>query len=273
MEVSTNSPKKISLLHATYRSRLSAEEMSSRWINTAGRPERIEYIFAMDDTDEKSVHGTKTFKRVVTKPREEKSTAVCNWNAAASVATGDLLMVIADDLIPPVHWDIEIEELIGLADCARAAFVVKVNDSSEYVHDTLARHPIVSRRFYEKFGLFDQRFRGVYCDNDITLRAFFRAELINGKHIVFEHDRPSSATESQAKQNREGEFVFGSEVFNRIWGLRGRLFNPRRLALASGPSTGATAAQLLRSVRILRVALRNAPTLLGRRLQATFQRE
>src|SRR6476646_7802668 len=91
---------RISLLHATYRAGQIALEGRDAWLARAGDPEQIEHIFAFDADDELSAG----FDGVASPPRDGV-TAVRNWNAAAAVATGDLLVTIADDLLPCEGWD------------------------------------------------------------------------------------------------------------------------------------------------------------------------
>jgi len=100
-------------------------------------------------------------------------------------------------------------------------FAIKIRDSPE-PQDTLMRHPIVSRAFFEQYGLFNENFNGVYCDNDITLRAFWEAILIDGRSASFEHSHPAInhevvASESHAKMNRSEEYRHGESVLFQLW--------------------------------------------------------
>jgi len=212
---------KISLLHATYQNSTNPRFHRDSWLETAKNRERIQYIFAMNDNDETSLEATRGALRAVNHPKDEYSTAVQNWNSAAALADGDLLFVISDDLHPPKWWDEQLEEIVGSRDPLNDNFVIKVTDgpSSE---ETVLRHPIASRNYYEQYGLFDEDFRGVYCDSDFTLRALLFSNILDGRTIKFLHahphfDRSIEETPSQIKINDKKEYELGKKLFNKKW--------------------------------------------------------
>lgn len=218
----------ISLLHATYRAGEAALGVRARWLEHASEPRRIEHVFALDGDDEVTIEATKGLDRVVSPPLPGKVTAVRNWNAAAEASTGQLLFVIADDLTPPVRWDAILDEIIGVLDPGRFAFAVRVADidPSTDSRPTLLRHPVVSRRFFEKLGLFDPAYTGLFCDDDITLRSFRRAVVVDGSALRLQHRRSHvRPTASQARINTEEELARGRNVRDRRWG-RSRLPPP-----------------------------------------------
>jgi hypothetical protein len=64
---------------------------------------------------------------------------VANWNTAAALSTGEILLVIADDLTPPQGWDEQVEKLPA-GDKEWACYVPDTVRS-----DGLMCHPILSR--------------------------------------------------------------------------------------------------------------------------------
>lgn len=213
----------ISLLHATHRAGDAALGVRSLWLERASEPGRVEHVFALDSDDEVSVAATRGLTRVVGPPLSGEVTAVRNWNAAAAATSGQLLFVIADDLTPPVAWDSILDRIVGALDPVRFAFAVRVADidPSTDSRPTLMRHPVVSRRFFETLGLFDPAFTGVYCDDDITLRSFRHAVVLDGSKLLLRHGRDeTSPTASQARINAEEEYTRGLQVFDRRWGTR-----------------------------------------------------
>lgn len=220
-----------SVLHATYHRAGGPLEVKNVWLSQADHPESIEYIFAMDSDDETTVALTRGHKRTVSPPMGGAVTAVRNWNAAAAAASGDLLIVIADDLFPPEHWDTQIAHFVRNLDMTSSPFALKISDSPG--RDSLLRHPIVSRAFYLRHGLFSASYTGVYCDDDLSLRAYWRAIIIDGHGIEFEHRHPSLndsvlSTESHLRINAEEEYIRGREVFRAKWNWFQRVA-PRRL--------------------------------------------
>ena len=69
-------------------------------------------------------------------------------------------------------------------------FAVKLADSPTK-NDTLLRHPVVSHAFYARHGLFSPSYDGLYCDKDLTTRAFWRAVILDGRSLALEHSHPS----------------------------------------------------------------------------------
>jgi hypothetical protein len=203
----------ISLLHATYHSGTRAVIVRDAWLSLAEQPGRIEHIFSLDDDDIETLSATEGFRRVVNPALPGVVTSVRNWNAAATSARGDLLFVIADDLFPPSGWDTQLLTILRTVDRRRNAFAVKLNDNG--AGDVLLRHPVVSRRFYERFGLFNSAFQGVYCDDDLTRRAFRNAVIIDGRSLVLDHKRHSS--ESTDRLNSHSEYEYGIAAFEARW--------------------------------------------------------
>lgn len=195
----------------------------------------------MEEQDKDAIEKTAGHARVITSPPDDYSSAVQNWNSAAERADGDLLFVISDDLTPVANWDNELVELCQGLDPVLVDFCVKIKDSPSY-EDTTLRHPVVSRKFYNTHGLFDDKFRGVYCDNDITMRAFLFSQILDGRSLAFHHSHPHferSVTESvsQKKINAPREYNRGSEMFRSKYFPLDRGLNLNRLSLPT-PSRG-----------------------------------
>lgn len=213
---------KISILHATYFREKGPEEVRSAWLEAATNPERVEYRVAVTRTDTLALSETDASSRVIVEPPEGTSTTVRNWNSLAITATGDFLFVIADDLFPVKRgWDSDLEKIARMHDPCRNSYLVKVADSTSK-SDTKVRHPVASRRFYEKYGLWWPGYSGMYVDSDLTLFAFWRAAIIDGRHIRFNHINPIVDNEFEAslsfsEANSESEYTRGKLIFNQRW--------------------------------------------------------
>jgi hypothetical protein len=184
-------------------------------------PEIVDYCVGMDASDELALNGSIGLKRVVGPSFEKLSTSVRNWNAAAGLSTGSLIFAISDDLIPSPAWDFAIISNLGILNPEQTPFAAKVSDSP-VAEDTLLRHPIVSRAFLTRHGLFSPEFFGVYCDNDLTLRAYKRAFILDLRsELQLEHAHPAVSliepSTSQSKQNSDLAYKTGLEVFSRRW--------------------------------------------------------
>jgi hypothetical protein len=210
---------KISLLHATYFSDCTPLAHRDRWLAEAAEPSHVDYVVAMNEEDSRAIETTKSITRAVSAPQDHYSTAVQNWNAAAELAVGDLLFVISDDLNPPHGWDAALRALVDRHNPVTETFAVKVQDSPNPA-DTTLRHPLISRAFYNDFGLFDPEFRGVFCDNDITIRAYLFSRTVDGRSVEFTHAHPHfdqtvAESISQTKINAPAEYDLGRKVFRK----------------------------------------------------------
>lgn len=204
----------------------------------------------MDGDDLESLEHTAGWRRLVNDGHTGGVSAVRNWNAAALAATGDLLFVIADDLTPPEGWDEALVRLCGPLDPRRVPFAIKVSDDPS-ADDVKLRHPVVSRAFYEAYGLFGSAYRGLYCDDDLTTRAFWNAVILDGRSLRLDHRHPSLdpgvvVSGSQQRMNRSAEYEFGRAVYVSSWSKRQRL--ARRWLVGEGvvPHLTERRARLLR---------------------------
>ena len=184
--------------------------------------------------------ATEGLRRVVSPPQPRTVTAVRNWNAAAArFATGHILFVIADDLTPPVGWD-------TVSGRDRRHTRSLLDSPLPYGSQTSIRGrtraprcyvTLVSRRFYEAHGLFDPEYTSLFCDDDITLRSFHRAVVVDGSSLRLQHHRSAGRpTPSQSRINTDEELAHGRRVRDRKW-KRSRLPSPR--AFFRPPRVGA----------------------------------
>jgi hypothetical protein len=175
---------RISLLHATRGRWAKASAAMNTWMSRAADPFRVEHIFAIDEDDAESREKLRRFRHVIA---AKDGYSVGAWNAAAKVATGDILVQMADDFLPPPEWDKGIIEAIG--GNVFAPSVLRVNDGLR--KDGLITMAVVTRRWLEKEGaLFDPAFRNVYSDNDLTARARKAGAIIEAPHLLFDHQHP-----------------------------------------------------------------------------------
>ena len=208
-----------SLLHATFRAGPVALEVRHAWISRAVQPLQVEHVFAFTADDELSMKWCRDGKWVVQERGTHKITAVANWNAAATRARGQILIVIADDLFPPQAWDEGLNETVRSLDPLKVPFALKWDDHTEDA-SPLMRHPVLSREYYKRYGLFDPRFEGIAADDDFTYRAHHNGIVLDGRHIVLEHAHPSIGkipSISHGIMLSSESADFGRTVFSSKW--------------------------------------------------------
>jgi len=173
---------RISLLHATRGRWSQAIKAMNVWLARAENPSAVEHWFAIDEDDVESREKLRRFRCVLSKA---STYSVGAWNKAASVATGDVLVQMADDFEPPANWDRLIVDALG--DLNKPS-VLRVSDGNR--NDGLLTIAIVTRPWYEKHGLFHVEYRNVYSDTDLTAVATKENAIIESPHIVIKHQHP-----------------------------------------------------------------------------------
>jgi hypothetical protein len=160
------------------------------WMARAAKPEAVEHWFAIDEDDVESIEKLRRFRCVLSKA---STYSVGAWNKAASVATGDVLIQIADDFEPPPNWDTMILQALEADKYPLSGHlfdekVLRVSDGCRT--DGLLTMAIITRRWYEKHGLFHVEYRNVYSDTDLTATATKHNAIINAHNIVIKHHHP-----------------------------------------------------------------------------------
>jgi hypothetical protein len=212
---------KISLLHATRGTPDRANATRESWLSRAYDRSMIEHFWAIQAGDTTSTAlDPDSIVAVTDDPPAWASSSVANWNAAAALATGDLLVVIADDLTPPIGWDDTLRVFLGNPNTASTQFCVYVPD--QLSNDGLLRHPIMSRALYQRRGyIFDPEYYGVFCDNDLTTWCQFNrvpVYRIDPHRLQFYHDHDMTGNSVTAQQNRKEAYDWGYAIYMEKWG-------------------------------------------------------
>jgi hypothetical protein len=211
---------KISLLHATRGTPDVALATANKWLDRATLPGAVEHIFAIQKDDflsAKRFEETGSNFVSTDPPVPWASSSVANWNAAAAKSTGDLLVVIADDLLPPEGWD---QSLRQLPSDTRHPYACYVPDS--FRQDGLMCHPVLSRGLYQKRRyVFHPSFFGVYCDNDFTIRTQLEAPIYVIPDLLWQHEHSSKKStppdQNAQIQNSDKAYQYGRAALLKLW--------------------------------------------------------
>jgi len=110
------------------------------------------------------------------------------WNAAAAMSTGPILIMVADDLRPPPHWD---TELLKIIPDPTAEFVIEVSSAKLPDSAHLMVAYLLSRKRYEALGyVINPEYIGIYADNEFGDHARQDGVVIDGRRLKFEHFHP-----------------------------------------------------------------------------------
>jgi hypothetical protein len=201
----------ISLVHASRGRVEPGTRARAMWQSMARYPERVEHIFGLDEDDQES-KVLRRFRSVVV---GVGGGCVAAWNAAASVSSGQIIIQLSDDWIPPRNWDVEIERRLDVS----KPQVLAVSDNGR--PDDLLCMAILTRKRLEQQGyLFHPKFTGVYSDNYFTDCAQRDGVIINAKELVFEHQHPAfgkaEMDDTYARQNSKENYAYGKHVYDTL---------------------------------------------------------
>jgi hypothetical protein len=200
----------ISLIHATRGRPIKATKCMMLWIERAKHPEMIEHIFCID-ADDPQIDFFNRFKKEI---QNENGFSVGAWNLGAKKSSGDIIVQLSDDWEPPLHWDEEIASRLDLAE----EQVLRVSDG--YRKDDLICMAILTRKYYENYGLFNPLFRNVYSDTDFTYRAAKSGKIIEARDLVFLHHHPffenGEMDETYQRGNSPDEYQRAKAIFDEL---------------------------------------------------------
>jgi hypothetical protein len=195
---------RFSLIHATYRSPRISRVVRDKWFELAHNPLLVEHCVAFQHDDDEirqeyeidnstqsgKTHDSKS-KFITTVPQDSPS-AVRNWNAAASISSGKVLIGIADDLIPCKGWDDALWKLVE-PEIDKFCFW-KLHDTrcedalNSSRDDILPRHPAMTRNYYESTGFFfDPRYVSVGCDDQLLCDGLIHGSIRDGRSFKLHH--------------------------------------------------------------------------------------
>lgn len=194
----------ISLCHATYQAGESGRRVRDAWFRNAHFPNRIEHCLAFEvsDHETRSVYGipndqelgfsADSRSRFITTTPGVGTSAVRNWNAAARISSGDLLIAIADDTVPEKGWDTKVEHLISMQEQDRILLSftdgrcheIEVGKSDSL----LPRHPAITRPLYRDVQyLFPPRFTGLGADVALLVVALRHGYFLDARAVKLHH--------------------------------------------------------------------------------------
>jgi len=156
------------------------------WMSAAANKDNVEYVLCGDRrwgfSNENPVEGVSVFCL-----NEGRKCWVDSVNTAAKASSGDVLIVIADDIFPCEAWDAKLSERLDGWPSQWFAVEVSTGTPAEHERKILAC-PIISRALYEQWGyVLYPGFESMYADNDIFEHAEAMGVLIDARVIQFEH--------------------------------------------------------------------------------------
>jgi hypothetical protein len=178
-----------SLCHAT--ARLPGwKEAAAQWLQKADFPSQLEYVLVTEKLDlglEDLFLKVEPYNRYYTDcPGSRGGTD--QWNKAAWVSRGKVLVKVADDFFPCDHWDTELLKVIPNLD---EPWVVDV-DNQDNAYPLIA-HAILTRAYYDKFGYLEHPdYSHQMADTEFSDVARASGRVIDARHLKFQHLTPDA---------------------------------------------------------------------------------
>jgi hypothetical protein len=198
---------KISLLHASRGRPEQAEDMSLQWANRATSHE-IEYILSTDEDD-----PPYAWANGCRQVRGKNQGNVDAYDRALKVATGDIIVQMHDDVIPPKGWDALIADRLD----TDKPQVLQVSDGGGINPDKPWLIPIAicTRKWTDKCGyFFHPSYISVFCDDDFSMKAHKERVVLDARDVVFKHAwGGADGDETYKRSYRKENWKHGEEIF------------------------------------------------------------
>ena len=229
-----------SILHTSARPE-KWREVYDAWIAAADHPEDVEYVLVVDERWGFKEYGGRLMDYSWERDEFGTSFRATNkliWNThrkcyvdgvnlAAKHATGDILIVNADDQYPCPHWDTVLSQsiLAQTIDPAHARCVVWApTGTPDEFNRRMMPMPILSRRRYLDLGyVFYPAYESMYADNDFCEQALHDQEqslcsvvrldqtcIFPHRHAFFTPGVPMDA--AYKAQNRQEAYNTGAAI-------------------------------------------------------------
>ena len=216
---------RFSLCHATARLPLGWLKSAQAWLEACDCPDEVEHILvANDNSAYKLIRGPEypVFRRsdlsVVTNSRG----GVDQWNRAAQLSQGAVILQIADDLFPCPHWD---SLLLKAFPSVKDPWVLDVDNSDNSA--PLIPHAIMTRPYYERFGyIAHPQYRHLMADVEFTDVARASGCVVDARHLKFRHLNPEAGTVAWDEVYRRHRNPEALEVDRRTFEARKRVGFP-----------------------------------------------
>jgi len=180
---------RFSLCHASGRLPYGWRKAAQSWLKTCDCPQEVEHILAIDE--HLYLQHTLVFPHSTVRCVVPSRGSTHQYNEAAAVADGVILIQIADDLFPCPHWDSLILNALPL-DYASSPYVLSQDNSD---NSDLITHAIMTRPYYERFGYIGHPdYKHLMEDVEFTDVANASGCVIQAKQIRFRHLNPEAGT-------------------------------------------------------------------------------
>jgi len=173
---------RITLIHPSRQRPEKSFRTISDWINKAGTDVH-EVIISLDRDDPRLNDYYKAYHqddKIIILEQRNRS-AIDAVNNAATIATGEVFIVVSDDFECPQNWAVLLSKILK----GKRDFVLKVYDG---IQNYIATLPILDTVYYQRFGyIYNPIYLHLFSDMELTHVADLTRRLIIRNDITFRH--------------------------------------------------------------------------------------
>ena len=205
--------RKLSIVHPSYGRPEKALFCFANWIKQSSWNE-IEWILALSNSDPEIDEYFRLFDgEGITIVRSNSTNMVQASNDGVRSAIGDIILLVSDDMFPPLHWDTQLQERFD--HWGDEPVVLQVDDG---IRSDIVTLPIMNRQAFEKLGyLYHPAYISMFADNDLAETAkkhgFYRVDA----SLKFEHrhyvNGKAQMDATYKKENSKVAWDHGQRVF------------------------------------------------------------
>ena len=205
----------ISLIHPSYQRPKQALAVFDAWVKASEQVDDLEWIIGLSDGDPYEDEYSELFDGTATIVVVPGRTMVAATNAAAAESTGDPMILVSDDMFPPMRWDALLTAAFSWL--AQGPAVLQVSDG---IRSDILTIPIMNRAAYELLGyMYHPMYMSMYADNDLRATCEKHGILHMATDIEFDHRHYSVGKSQQdmtyKHENSRTAMDHGQRIFER----------------------------------------------------------
>ena len=209
--------KKISICHPSRQRPDWALKTAENWLSQADRPEHIEYILSIDESDPARDWYLQKFYEhpkveVIVNPNSNMIEAA---NHAAKLSTGEIIVLVSDDFDCFPMWDKWLRNVTR----GREDWTLKVPDGyrKDYYLQTL---PIMDRTYYNRFGyIYNPIYTHMWSDTEASTVGYMLGKMLvvpDGEGVpIFRHLHYTTglSPKDHVNEKNDASMESGREIF------------------------------------------------------------
>lgn len=215
----------ITLIHPSRGRAVQAFDAAKTWLKFASCGRSVEYLMVVD-ADDAELPLYRELRKVFTPWSYNKNalfsmlvrhtdSVVAATNAAAGMSSGEIMVYVSDDFVPPYGWDGELASWFLGADFP---MLLKVDDCLQPFGVRVLTVPVMNRLLYNALGYFwHPEYKSMFVDCDLYEVCDQRGWLRFAPELKFVHNHCSvgKAVEDATYKRSALNWSQGEELFKR----------------------------------------------------------